>query len=220
MKIKQVTLTGADNRSNVFEMGRLSKDYPYLEWGVLIYPNRSGQARYPTEDFIAKLCELPSLSAHYCGNSVELALQGSLPVTEHSFSRIQLNFFQMNMEEVLANTVLMEAVRQYPRPVVFGGKYLSPPSRSDLPENIQFLYDSSGGKGIYSTDYLPPVPMRLTGYAGGITPFNIHETLVKLEDVVGDAEIWIDMESGIRSQNLLDLHKCHTILDEVEHWVH
>jgi len=59
----------------------------------------------------------------------------------------------------------------------------------------------------------------LCGYAGGLNPDNIEQELIKIEAVVGDAEIWIDMESGIRNKkDELDLEKCERVLAIAERW--
>jgi phosphoribosylanthranilate isomerase len=39
------------------------------------------------------------------------------------------------------------------------------------------------------------------GYAGGIGPDNIREQIIKVNQIVGDVDTWIDMETLIRSIN-------------------
>jgi phosphoribosylanthranilate isomerase len=78
------------------------------------------------------------------------------------------------------------------------------------------LIDSSHGKGIksltigdvrsrviYDNSYL-----RL-GYAGGLDPENVYDFIRENPDLS------LDVESGIRTNNELDLAKCHKFLEEV-----
>ena len=87
--------------------------------------------------------------------------------------------------------------------------------------NINFLYDSSGGRGVVNDNWLPPTKNHFTGYAGGLTPENISEQLIKIESVAGDTEIWLDAESGLRSTrevdgyNYLDMHKVQVFLNKI-----
>ena len=48
IKLKCVTMTGADEDTDISRMIYLSRRYPFVEWGVLISATRSGQQnRYP-----------------------------------------------------------------------------------------------------------------------------------------------------------------------------
>jgi len=85
---------------------------------------------------------------------------------------------------------------------------------------ISPLFDSSGGRGVLSE--WPKIPNHnfgplWCGYAGGLGPNNIVDELFKIEEAVGDAEIWIDMESKIRnSNNELDFDLCEKVLKAIE----
>jgi predicted component of viral defense system (DUF524 family) len=47
-------------------------------------------------------------------------------------------------------------------------------------------------------------------------PENLAEQLKAIEDVVGDRDVWIDMESRIRTNDKLDLDKAEQVLKTVK----
>ena len=63
-----VTLTGADEATDIARMADLSARYP-VEWGLLFAPVHQGAGRFPSFDFVAKLIERGAMrfSAHLCG---------------------------------------------------------------------------------------------------------------------------------------------------------
>ena len=63
-----VTLTGADDATDIARMADLSARYP-VEWGLLFAPVHQGAGRFPSFDFVAKLIERGAIrfSAHLCG---------------------------------------------------------------------------------------------------------------------------------------------------------
>lgn len=80
---------------------------------------------------------------------------------------------------------------------------------------FDFLFDASRGTGIQITEFKKPYAGFLCGYAGGISPDNIHHVLEYLEES-GPGICTIDMESGVRTDNGFDLDKVETILKAVE----
>ncbi len=85
MKIKYVTLTGADDNTKHEELLRVSALYPFVEWGILFSQKKSGLAeRYPSWDWVVDLAkktnENTNLSAHLCGQWVDDAMSGRLTV--------------------------------------------------------------------------------------------------------------------------------------------
>ena len=51
------------------------------------------------------------------------------------------------------------------------------------------------------------------GYAGGISPDNVADKLTYLFENVRDGEFWIDMESGVRTDDWFDLDKVRRVLE-------
>jgi hypothetical protein len=78
--------------------------------------------------------------------------------------------------------------------------------------NIHFLYDSSGGRGTEIDTIYPPFE-TYTGYSGGIHPGNIEPVVTKLIRYKSRSNIWIDMESGVRTENDFDPEKVGEVLE-------
>jgi hypothetical protein len=92
----------------------------------------------------------------------------------------------------------------------------------NVPNNVHFLFDSSGGNGLYDDTlfYTEPILDYYTGYAGGINCENV-ESICKiitehkpttLAYHPNNTNCWIDLESGVRTNNEFDLEKVETIL--------
>lgn len=222
MKIKYVTLTGADDRTDANKMAELSKNFPFVEWGIL-FSSKTG-LRYPSIKWVEE--SLPILaetntSAHLCSKWVTEANTGNLSFLEHDisngFKRIQLNFGASNLQKVLNPSSKIWNCK-FDRPIIFGGAYrdsLLPISLFQL-HNVHPLFDCSGGRGILATEWTEIITPLFCGYAGGLGPDNIIDELKKIEDIVGDTEIWIDMESSVRNdKNEFDLEKCEEVLSKI-----
>ena len=92
----------------------------------------------------------------------------------------------------------------------------------NVPSNVHFLFDSSGGNGLYvdSLFYTEPILDYYTGYAGGINCENVESICKIITDNKPTTHIyhpnntncWIDLESGVRTNNEFDLEKAETIL--------
>jgi hypothetical protein len=84
------------------------------------------------------------------------------------------------------------------------------------------LIDPSGGRGISPVwrdvrreiDAKVATDVRL-GYAGGIRPDNVEYAL---ETIDAAPSAWIDMESGVRTDDRFDLSKVRDVLEKVARW--
>ena len=81
------------------------------------------------------------------------------------------------------------------------------------------LFDMSGGNGVLPNTWPQPIDKLFCGYAGGLGPENLKEQLKAIEDVVGDKEIWVDMESNIRTDDYMDMGKVHESLEIIGRYV-
>lgn len=80
----------------------------------------------------------------------------------------------------------------------------------------QVLFDASGGRGISPEGYRQALPGKACGYAGGIGPENVRETLITVATLGGPEGFWIDMEGKLRGEDdefLLD--RCEAVLEAV-----
>lgn len=224
MKIKYVTFTGADDSIQPNDLISISKDYPFVEWGILFSKNQGN--RYPSEDWIYNLvCQKAhaiqkdndltfNLSGHLCGAYAKELLKGRLtlndqqyPLTE-AFGRFQINMGQEAIE-ILNKEKIIEQMNRTNAQFILQLHNGSQPVWEELNHlpNCSTLYDQSGGRGILQNSWQSP-KHHLTGYAGGLGPDNLEDELFKIGNVIGDKEIWIDMESKVRTDDQFDLSKC------------
>ena len=83
------------------------------------------------------------------------------------------------------------------------------------------LFDGSGGRGQLPSQWRKPiydVSELLIGYAGGLNPDNLEEEIGKIKIVSSNSDIWLDMESGVRTDRNFDLEKvekcCEIVLNK------
>lgn len=242
MKLKYVTLTGADEKTNISELKELSKEFPFVEWAFLLSNDgKSDRPRYPSLGWIAYAISelnLCNVSIHLCGSIVSEYVYGVRNLKDLTWSgRVQLNLpkyinlnstmFIINLRTLLTinpnikfilqhNDINSELISNILNRVEFKNR-----------DNLQILRDCSGGHGVREESWEVPqnLPERtFYGFAGGIGPQSVEADLATLAPLVGDKETWIDMESKIRKRwgytegsksietNILDLDACRTVL--------
>lgn len=239
--LDRVTISGADDNIRYEDLANIGQMYPFVEWGILL-SDKKNRPRYPSWEWIADLVEYTKtymvpmqLSAHYCGNLCnriintygdsfisENILDG--PPLSSLFRRIQLNGFNSSKVNFPNRSIyeLNSKVESFSTNVIL---QISNPidiiaSKQIIGSNIHCLYDASRGKGVYSADYSWNVdPFRYVGFAGGIDPDNFRETLDILNARYDDRPFWIDMETGVRTNNNLDLKKVFKILEISEEYI-
>lgn len=203
-----ITFTGVDDKTDINEMTRLTAEYP-IEWGVLFSVSRQGvDPRYPCYRRLEALTRRPFiLAAHLCGayaDAVNVDIDVDLPVSLRDFTRVQINHAVPNPS----------MINSFARRHGFSPMQFVAQCRDDcFPENdgISWLNDASGGRGLSPTKW-PEYPGRLVGYAGGLGPHNVRQ---EIEAIDADGPYWIDMESGVRTNNVFDLAKCRAVCEEV-----
>lgn len=223
MKLQHITFTGIDGKTDLRLLWDIQQDYPIAEFGVLVAKNwRDNGNRYFNPSYLDALesrSQSMNLSAHLCGSIARAAIRGDWePFREWAgtypffFNRCQINIAKSADNP---DTFIYEEDAKHFEEII-----LQQRSATDCPlfmnskvtEHITVLLDDSGGKGIDT----PIVPLDLghkIGYAGGINPDNVADKLAFLmeSDKVGD--FWIDMESGVRSDDWFDLNKVVKVLE-------
>lgn len=227
MKIAFVTLTGADDETNISEMVSISEMYPFVEWGILFSQNKSAVPRYPSCGWVDDLLSssIPNLAAHLCGKWVDDILKGKFTFLDgfngSRFSRFQLNLSKGRLASLTDKETFHRAVGD--RTVMVGGNYATALLTGDFfGLNMHPLFDASGGKGIladWNSPFFRDGEQMVCGYAGGLGPDNVVEELDKIAALVGDGTVWIDMESKIRTKDRFDLDKCRKVLAAVQAWM-
>lgn len=236
MKINRITLTGADDKTDINKLSELSKKYPFVEWGIL-YSKNNNRPRYPSYEWIKKLEEanLPLLSAHLCGEfSREIMQYGNENFFDNSdncsgmYKRIQINYNFLKSSFNLDNLwKIVEKMWAFAF-IVQNNKSNNETIKKILEimifENIHVLHDASGGRGREIQEI--PEPFNVyTGYSGGLNPDNIEEVCKKVSALKSintsettlanfkEPEAWLDMESGIRTNDIFDLDKVEKVLE-------
>jgi hypothetical protein len=220
MKLTRVTITGADNGTDPLALADLSREFPWLELGFLFSLDRLGTPRYPDTDWWAcagqYLDDVPR-ALHLCGELAREALAGlptNLPRAALRVGRIQLNGFsawRLPMLALAQAAPQVEFILQCNSTTAIGEAL----RLSARHKNVSALFDASGGAGRYQPDLWPVPPGSLkVGYAGGINEFNVEEALRGLTELPGQADFWIDVETGSRNErNEFDINKARRILE-------
>lgn len=235
MIIDRVTMTGADDGIDPIDLLSIGREFPFVEWGILISKTKVATPRYPSFDWIAKLKSAVvshtgdvKLAAHVCGQWTKAMLLGNMTIHEDQpglldlFQRIQLNF---NAQSTLFEDHFPHKLPMF-REHIFqigarGGSPQMDCAFEKLPSGTcgtwAALFDRSGGNGISPKEWPKPLPNIFCGYAGGLGPENIAEELGRISEVVPEGEpIWLDMESKIRTDDKFDLTKVRACLQTVK----
>jgi hypothetical protein len=216
-KCKSVTITGADDEVDPKELQALSKEFPYVvEWAILFSHSKEGVARYPSAKWRKELEILAIesddmwLAAHFCGGYTRNIMAGSAvdyASLSRAYYRVQLNGFAPSPTMKFYNGV--EWIIQATNKELLNESVKIAHAENDV---VSALWDCSGGQGIKSTEWpLQPLGLSL-GYAGGINAENVVESIKQIEKVTRHT-FWIDMESGVRTNNKFDLVKVRQVLE-------
>ena len=234
MKIEKVTFTGFDDLTSYAGMVDISQNYPWVEWGILVSMHHSGKsARYPSPEIIKEMfgymsrrpAARPNFAMHVCGVYCRKILRGDwqifedMPFLVGEFKRIQLNFHDEKTSydtEKFINSIKVRSGLDIIFQVDNNNRKVF-----DCFRQYQWaapLFDLSGGAGIVPEEW-PRHEGKLCGYAGGLGPHNLNEELMKIEYVVDDGRIWIDMETHVRTNGFFDLKKVEKCLEILKPWI-
>lgn len=234
--LNRVTLTGADNTVNPKQLIALSKEFTFIEWGLLI--GSEVKKRFPSPAWLGTLQdEIPQfpsttrLSMHLCGRPLrEILFHGRWTAgSVEDIGRMQLNVnscdfsecadarkaIALNIKTVRDSLGIQEIIVQ------LGG-------RNDwlLDELLQIsvnasgLYDRSGGTGVKPSVWPIANPDWRVGYAGGIGPETIRDDVLAILDAAGERPTWIDLESKLRTpDDKFGLATCRFALEQCREFV-
>jgi hypothetical protein len=200
------------------ELWDLQQEYPYVEWGVLVSQNwKTNGNRYFNPGYLLGLARGLNLSAHLCGNIARAAVKGNMsPFADWAkgdgfiFDRCQLNI--SNSNTLPDKFEFSNEISSYFDEVILQQKGINDCDfylKSQNPD-VSILLDASGGNGINTPIEIPDIQGKI-GYAGGINQDNVADKLTYLiENSPGP--FWIDMESGVRTNDWFDTDKVKNIL--------
>lgn len=197
------TFTGVDETTSFKDLRRLQKDFPFVEIGVLNWPGHADELRYPTIDWIKDFLKETRgghKALHLCGDSVDAFIAGDKKIRKlaERFDRVQLNFNQAAQSKDIE--ALNAAVLAYGKPVVTqhndGNATLW---QQITAPNHNVLFDGSSGTGTKPDTWPAPLPFKVCGYAGGLTPKNYATEVAKMFKIAGQRPFWTDMETGVQA---------------------
>ena len=189
-----------------------------MEFGVLVgsHSGEPGHNRYPSLEFVRRWSDFSqaheiACAVHLCGRFSRAVLNGT--ATEEvlalcaGFGRVQVNARHYDDERIatFADRVSCERVILQQRTQRDATAVVPHPK-------VEYLFDLSGGRGRASFEEWP-APSTLQGrhgYAGGLNPHNIDQAVAFVERYP-DSRIWLDMESGVRSDDWFDLGKVEAV---------
>lgn len=232
MNLTRVTITGADESVAPRTLLELSDQFPFVEWGILHSSDRNGRCpRYPSPNWRAYLAQHQSqdarrfaLSLHVCGEAARHVLAGIGDVLQLSpmpFRRIQLNGYDGRLQprHICANPGWEWILQCQDAPLSSAADHLERFRAANPRAQVSALLDVSGGRGKV-LNYFPEPPKGLpVGYAGGIGPDNVVEIIERVCAIPGEAETWIDMESGVRTDDAFDIDKVWRVLERAAPYV-
>jgi len=179
------------------------------------------------------------LAAHLCASRVNEVLDGNDDFVSSlkglGFQRVQINATAVNgvdtsqlgksveplLQLINKHVELEFIIQQNEETRPLWENILAKTSAMDgsLPLNMTMLVDESKGTGTLATRWPSPPQEFDIGYAGGIGPDNIIQVLEQVSDAAKGRDIWIDMESSLRSikndKDVFDLDKCYAVIDAV-----
>ena len=237
MKLRTVTITGADDSISPTDLVVLTQKYPFVEWALLLSstsiegPCRFPSYRFPSLKWLKELSDNTSvplqLSGHFCGTFVTDFIKGKLPELDahfppwlwQMFQRIQINFHGVeHAPKQEFYSVLPQILKNTKKQYIFQADNVN----EDIFWGMQKrgvdavpLFDLSHGAGVLPENWPDPLPGIKCGYAGGLGPDNLEAQIQKIASKVGEHEIWIDMETNVRSNadKLFDLKKVEKCLE-------
>jgi hypothetical protein len=221
MKLRKVTLTGADDQTDVVKMYNLYKAFPFVEYGILVSQDSGDlRPRFPSTEWISELEPMyMQLSMHLCGRWAREIADGYRKLLSwlphpHLFERFQLNIWRelMHMESFTDQERFMNALpdREHDgREIILQVGMLNDHNirlmrfLTSRDKNVSVLVDASGGRGITPNEWPSNLPALRCGLAGGLGPpkERMRDLLSRMEDQVGDQTIWIDMETRVRDRD-------------------
>lgn len=222
--IKQITFTGVDENTDLERLYDIQRRYPLAEFGVLLSEKwKDNSNRYLNPELLKHINpKYLNLSLHLCGKIARNALNQDWSRvfeltggTFEMFKRCQLNVSKEKPKFPVTLVSIPESLDE----LIIQQKSIDNmalfDSITDHSGKVSVLMDASGGNGI--AGQLDPVKLNTkVGYAGGLNPDNVEEKLRNILTGYSDNDdpFWIDMETGVRTNDWFDLDKVEDVLEK------
>jgi hypothetical protein len=220
MQLKYCSITGADDEVDINDLTAIAGEFPFTEWAILLLPSHAGKLRFPSpkwiENFAAEY-KGEHMAMHLCGDALLGFIAGEKDILTlmKGFKRIQLNLKFGDVEGKYDPQALRARVKESPQWqfILQYGKDKKGllPLFKDIP-NHSVLFDESAGRGISPDSWDAPLKGHFCGYAGGMNPDNVGKNLEIISRVAAGQTTWIDMETGVRTDDHFDLGKVRRVL--------
>lgn len=209
----RLTLTGADQWTDT---EALVHDYEGVEFGLLYSKSNTGN-RYPSVDTLLGLLEtIPNPALHVCGGMALAEMRCKTP----EFQSLIAQVGRIQVNGLVAPETLAELLELYPDHTIitqhrFGNIGLT---ESTHPRHC-ILVDGSQGRGILPEKWEAPQTSRQVGFAGGLNPENLRSQLDQLALLNLSYAWWVDMETGLRTDDRFDVVKARAAIDAFRGWL-
>lgn len=206
----RVTFTGIDHRTIDRDLQELQRRG--AELAILVSSKTEFSNRYPAvvyiRDMIACL-DRKQLAVHFCGSTIRKEIvNGAWDWLISQVARVQINGVVSPefLTPLCQRFTGIEFITQNcpANALLLGVKTL----------NHAVLVDGSGGRGITPAKWEYPITTKPVGFAGGLGPHNIRTELPKILQASREGA-WIDMETGIRTDDWFDSSKAMAVLNSV-----
>jgi hypothetical protein len=222
--LSKVTVTGADDSVNPKELIAIAKEFPFVEFGILVSKRSTGQPRFPSYPWIENFSKdvLDSrldinVSGHLCGSWVNEAFLGrwiSLDLPKdfsHVVKRWQLNTHGGKVRCIISSFMnIIKAVNSVNQQIIFqydeaNTDLIVEAIKHNL--NVSALYDLSHGAGLLPNEWKMPVDLDGNflsnkiplGFAGGMSPENVNE---EIEKICNNLQNYLITNSILSSQEI------------------
>lgn len=222
--LQHITFTGIDEKTDIKTLQEIQRAFPIVEFGVLMSKNwKENGNRYPNPEWLDSLYYAGlNLSCHVCGSYAKAITQklewshliDMLGYKKYLFNRCQIN---ISSSKPTKQTFFLKTPSFF-KEIIIQQKSVDEHETWDAINWHSFmsiLLDASGGLGIDTDIKLWPNCFYKVGYAGGINHENVADKLAFLIENTR-SPFWIDMESGVRSNDWFDLNKVVKVLENCE----
>lgn len=242
MNIKYCTITGADDKTDLDAMRKLQDDFPFVEWGILVgSPSNAGQPRWPCNRWVVDLFNYPGNGSfgakyirraiHLCGQPLRELLLGNIHdrfmpyalASRDQTITVQLNTHGERHDLSVAGIELIRDLQITPIVQLDGqNTHILTALRKACP-NVRAIFDMSHGTGVLPQSWPFPIAGVHCTYAGGLSPVRLGDHLKQMEEMAGEVEFSIDMETHVRSNvpgqgDILDMGKVVEVLSIVNNF--
>ena len=223
-RLKHITFTGVDSKTDIKALIEIQKQYPIVEFGILTsYHWFENGNRYLDPRLFRFFTKANlNLALHICGSAAhDAACEDWSEIHYLSwgeyrwFRRIQLNIAgrRDNPEYAQPSPWDNEIIIQQKDINNLDFFYETQESWPKwCKEKLSVLLDASGGQGKDTELKILDADWKV-GYAGGFNQGNVGDKLSFLEENIHEGEYWIDMESGVRTDDWFDVDKVVKVLE-------